>query len=511
MILDKIQSGFLLLETPQGFARIELSPRQRLYLLWTFRNFRHLSVQLLNLRERELVNSLFRDDAEVMPEVDDSDLVIGVVENFVSHKTGAGASARPKVIPKKVQPKTVMAQAAAVARRPDSVSREAMAATSGAARTGLATAELATVGLATKPATTERATTGIETERANARPMVVQPSRAERRRRKLLITRVATAFAALCLCVGSVAAWYRIQGLPVSQANNRQVRAVAANSPNSVEAEARVAPSVAQAAPVAPSAAASGVASEAGAEHVSATEAALRSASITAAVPASMVAHVAMDQSISNLGACVRDAASTSARPLPGQDGVIEASRAPLYSVYPDSPDGRVHGAVSLKAGLDAAGKVRTVKLISGNRALAIAAMRAVRQWRYRPYLKDGQPVATETYVVISFISDDVVSMISLPAFRGLGKALIAGAARDDAKLTTAQFFHPQQRHAYYPRSCHFHRSRTGKNRIGTFLPRPPIFPEDQPLAGKRHAAGQGQPGAAKEITPLGIEAVFPV
>ena len=58
---------------------------------------------------------------------------------------------------------------------------------------------------------------------------------------------------------------------------------------------------------------------------------------------------------------------------------------------------------------------MRTVRVVSGNRALATAAVRAVRQWRYRPYLIDGLPVVTETNIVISFISDDAISM-SFPA-----------------------------------------------------------------------------------------------
>lgn len=64
-----------------------------------------------------------------------------------------------------------------------------------------------------------------------------------------------------------------------------------------------------------------------------------------------------------------------------------------------------------LTARVDSDGTVRAVKIISGHRALAAAAVRAVRQWRYRPYLKDGQPVATETNIVISFISDEAISM----------------------------------------------------------------------------------------------------
>jgi protein TonB len=70
---------------------------------------------------------------------------------------------------------------------------------------------------------------------------------------------------------------------------------------------------------------------------------------------------------------------------------------------------------------VDPDGAVRCVRMVSGKRALAAAAVRAVRQWRYRPYLKDGQPVATETNIVISLFSDDAISMSfppSIPAIR---------------------------------------------------------------------------------------------
>jgi len=238
--------------------------------------------------------------------------------------------------------------------------------------------------------------------------MALPLTTAQRNRRKLAITRLATAFAALCLCVGSVAAWYRIQGLPVSQANNEQIKAIAVNSPSSPEAETRTELPIAQNPAVAPTAVTS--------EGVTAPEAAFESASTTAALPTSIPTPVVMAAPTSNQGVRVRDAASTSELPLSGQNSGFQASRAPLYLVYPDHSDVRARGAVSLKAGLDSAGNVSTVKLISGNRALAAAAIRAVRQWRYRPYLKDGAPVATETYIVISFISDDVVSMSYPPS-----------------------------------------------------------------------------------------------
>src|ERR1017187_6598118 len=82
MFVDKLQGGFLLFETQQGWVGVELTPRQRICLLWTYRHFRQLSMPLLNGRERTLVNELFRN-ADVMPQSYNPSLVIGVVEKFV--------------------------------------------------------------------------------------------------------------------------------------------------------------------------------------------------------------------------------------------------------------------------------------------------------------------------------------------------------------------------------------------------------------------------------------------
>jgi TonB family protein len=92
-----------------------------------------------------------------------------------------------------------------------------------------------------------------------------------------------------------------------------------------------------------------------------------------------------------------------------------------LHFAYPDYPDVSARGVVALTARVDSAGAVRTVRVVSGNRALAAAAVRAVRQWRYHPYVKDGHPVATETNIVISFIAEDAISMTfppTIPATR---------------------------------------------------------------------------------------------
>jgi TonB family protein len=215
-------------------------------------------------------------------------------------------------------------------------------------------------------------------------------------------SRLARTVGALSLCIISVVAWHRIQGIPGSQAHNQprlqQINAIAVpNSPHSAK-PAAIAES---AAAIAPSAAT--------AQPLAAPEAAVKPASIATVVPTP------------KQGIRVHDVASAPNLPLSGQDSGIQASRPPLRFVYPVYPDVRARGVVALTARVDSDGTVRTVRVVSGNRALAAAAVRAVRQWRYRPYLKDGQPAATETNIVISFFSDDAISMSfppSIPATR---------------------------------------------------------------------------------------------
>ena len=103
VFLDRLQSGFLLFETQQGLVRVELSLKQRIYLLWTFRNFHQLSIPLLNSRQRALVNALFRKNAGVVSHLHSRTLAIGVVENFVPPPVPIDATPARKPIRTPVQ------------------------------------------------------------------------------------------------------------------------------------------------------------------------------------------------------------------------------------------------------------------------------------------------------------------------------------------------------------------------------------------------------------------------
>jgi len=52
-----------------------------------------------------------------------------------------------------------------------------------------------------------------------------------------------------------------------------------------------------------------------------------------------------------------------------------------------------------LKAIIDKKGNIQDLQLVSGHPMLVAAAIDAVRQWHYRPYLLNGQPVEAETTI----------------------------------------------------------------------------------------------------------------
>lgn len=62
-----------------------------------------------------------------------------------------------------------------------------------------------------------------------------------------------------------------------------------------------------------------------------------------------------------------------------------------------------IGGKLVLSATISKDGYLKNVKLLSGNEALAIAAFRALREWRYTPYLRNGQPIEAQTQIVIDF------------------------------------------------------------------------------------------------------------
>ncbi|MGA3089390.1 MAG: TonB family protein [Terriglobales bacterium] len=72
-------------------------------------------------------------------------------------------------------------------------------------------------------------------------------------------------------------------------------------------------------------------------------------------------------------------------------------------SYPPLAKQARIQGQVVLQAEISKDGTIQNLQLISGHPMLAPAAIEAVKQWRYKPYLLNGEPVAVETQVVVNF------------------------------------------------------------------------------------------------------------
>ncbi|HLN03656.1 MAG TPA: energy transducer TonB [Bryobacteraceae bacterium] len=78
-----------------------------------------------------------------------------------------------------------------------------------------------------------------------------------------------------------------------------------------------------------------------------------------------------------------------------------------LHDVAPEYPQeagrARIEGMVVLLAVIGSDGTVRNLQVKSGLPMLAQAAIDAVKQWRYRPYMLNGEPVEFDTQITINF------------------------------------------------------------------------------------------------------------
>ena len=137
------------------------------------------------------------------------------------------------------------------------------------------------------------------------------------------------------------------------------------------------------------------------------------SASASAATPAPAVSNPsdAKKDAAKNIAAPTSNASPSSA-PLPGEKTAIilssqGAQKRLLTSVPPKYPaEARSEGGegtVVLKAVIDETGKVDGLRLVEGNATLASAAMKSVKQWRYRPYVRDGKTQPFQTIIIVDF------------------------------------------------------------------------------------------------------------
>ena len=81
--------------------------------------------------------------------------------------------------------------------------------------------------------------------------------------------------------------------------------------------------------------------------------------------------------------------------------GLLYKKVSPTYP--PNAIRMRIEGTVELQATISKTGDITLVKVLKGDPLLAQAAMEAVKKWKYKPYLLNGEPVEIQTQVTVNF------------------------------------------------------------------------------------------------------------
>lgn len=81
--------------------------------------------------------------------------------------------------------------------------------------------------------------------------------------------------------------------------------------------------------------------------------------------------------------------------------GMLLNQTDPVYPMI--AQRAHVQGSVRLRAIISTQGTIESLQVIDGHPMLVSAAMDAVKQWRYKPYMLNGQPVEVETTVFVNF------------------------------------------------------------------------------------------------------------
>ena len=83
------------------------------------------------------------------------------------------------------------------------------------------------------------------------------------------------------------------------------------------------------------------------------------------------------------------------------EQGLLIHKVNPVYP--PDARDEHIQGTVILRATIDKEGNIADLQLISGHPALAAAAIDAVKQWKYKAFLLNGNAMMVETQIQVNF------------------------------------------------------------------------------------------------------------
>jgi TonB family protein len=381
---QKIRTGLIELRTDIGPVYVRPSFWERIYLLWTFRHFRSLPQLVLNHHQRQLIDRLSRTAIASRNEPISRTSIIGAVENVClmqDWKTEAVATTS-----KLVEMRSSNADFAA----PQAVGYEGISIRSNRPkynRTDIGRSRRR-AKLQYISAPKQDSAKQSETKEASSAPVDSAAPRTGTRN-KLGWTLVALC----CVALPGILLYFREGRLmppqPASQVAieshqpaSRTVPAAAAAPPEKLQ------PSV-HAEPRPP-------------------------ATVVALKPASPAVSSRQPENRQRKTVIVTQPPAANMNSAPAER--LQVAEGPESGFrYPVAPNSTLTGKVNLKAVIGADGTVMRVDVLSGDRVLAGAAVRAVQHWRYRPHELNGHAVEAETNIVISFVGDDAVS-ISFPA-----------------------------------------------------------------------------------------------
>lgn len=383
---QKIRTGLVELRTSSGSVYVRPSFWERIYLLWTFRNFRSLPRQVLNRQQQQLIDKLCREAIVSRHGPIARTSIIGAVENVSLMPDGRTQAAAPTS--KLVEMGTTIA---------DVTTSRAVGSERISIRSNRAAHHQIDVGRFRRQSGRVRYISAPKqgpAEQSEAKE--ASPSGESFAKRTRSRNRVRWALVAACgvALLGSL--FYFREGRLAAPVTAAQV---------AIEAHKSASGSL-------PSAAAT--------QSVKVQQ----SMSTGHRHPASVITFKpsAPTASSNQQEGRRRKAVMPPQSPIATMESTprerLQVEEAPETGfAYPVVPNPTLTGKVSLKAVIGTDGTVTEVDVLSGQHALAGAAVRAVRHWRYRPHELKGHAVEAETNIVISFVGADAVS-ISFPAAR---------------------------------------------------------------------------------------------
>ena len=116
--------------------------------------------------------------------------------------------------------------------------------------------------------------------------------------------------------------------------------------------------------------------------------------------------------------------------------GMLLQKTDPVYP--PVAKAARIQGTVVLQAAISKTGSVEDLHVVTGQALLQDAALSAVRTWRYRPYLVNGEPVKVQTTINVIFTLGVLSAASAVPAPISPAPAAPASVAPTPVALTPA-------------------------------------------------------------------------